>query len=63
MISEEERKRIADKIIEKEKEKHGISGWYDKHEFLAQILIGIGAMTFVGIIVFIFYLIDLFFGW
>jgi len=60
MISEEERKRIADKIIEKEKEKHSFSGWANEHEFLTNVIAVIGVIVFMGTIVFIFYLIDLF---
>lgn len=48
-MSEEEKDKIAEKIIEREKKKHTIEGWFEKYEKLCAMVILLITFIFIGI--------------
>ena len=48
-LNKEERDKIAEKIIEREKKKHTMDGWFDKNDNMIAMVILLITFIFVGI--------------
>lgn len=49
MSSQEEKDKIAERIIEREKKKHTIEGWFEEHKILGYKILVVGCCILVVI--------------